>query len=263
MNNLTVEYIENKKKQDIISNISFSVKKNQCLGIVGESGSGKSMTCKAILGMLNSNFSVKGEVMYNHNNVLKADKNAIRKIRGKEIVMILQNPMTAFDPLLTIQSHMIETFVENLQVTKKDGLKIARESLAKMHINDYNEVLKKYPHQLSGGMLQRVMIGIALMLEPSIIIADEPTTAVDAINVMNVMDEFIRIKDHFDTSMIFISHDLGTIAKISDDILVMKDGVIADYGTKQYILKESTNEHTRYLVDTRKALINQFNNVFV
>ncbi|MCC5909382.1 MAG: ABC transporter ATP-binding protein [Clostridiaceae bacterium] len=258
VNNLKVQHKDHTTSRDIISDISFGLKKNRCLGIVGESGSGKSMTCKAILGLLNNSFDVKGDVIFNDIHLLKADKRKIRHIRGKEISMILQNPMTAFDPLYPIQEQMIETFIENLAVSKKEALNLSLKALEDMYMHCPKDVLKKYPHQLSGGMLQRIMIGIALALKPSIIIADEPTTAVDAINVVKVMEEFTRIKENHNTSMIFISHDLGAVARIADDVLVMKDGEIVEQGETQYLLRNSKNQHTRYLIDTRKALVDRF-----
>ncbi|AKL95259.1 ABC-type dipeptide/oligopeptide/nickel transport system, ATpase component [Clostridium aceticum] len=258
VNHLKVQYRDHKISKDIISDISFSLKKNHCLGIIGESGSGKSITCKAILGLLEKNFDVKGDVVFNDIHLLKQDKRKIRHIRGKEISMILQNPMTSFDPLFTIQEQMTETFIENLDITKKEALGLSLKALEEMHILYPKDVLKKHPHQLSGGMLQRVMIGIALALKPSMIIADEPTTAVDAINVVKVMEEFMRIREKHHTSMIFVSHDLGVVSKIADHLLVMKEGEIVEAGETQHVLNRPSNEYTKYLIDTRNALVEKF-----
>ncbi|AOT69544.1 ABC transporter ATP-binding protein [Geosporobacter ferrireducens] len=261
VNHLKVQYRDSSGIRSVISDISFTLKKNRCLGILGESGSGKSMTCKAILGLLNKDFEIQGEVIFKDVHLLKAGKRKIRNIRGKEISMILQNPMTAFNPLYPIQEQIMETFIENMNIGKKEALDISLKALEEMHIRSPREVLKKYPHQLSGGMLQRVMIGIALTLKPGIIIADEPTTAVDAINVVKVMEQFVKIKEEYNTSMIFISHDLGAVAKISDDILVMKDGKVIEKGETQYLLTHSKNQHTRYLINTRRALVDRFHQV--
>ncbi|ABR47345.1 ABC transporter related [Alkaliphilus metalliredigens QYMF] len=261
VNHLKVSHRDHKVFKNIIWDISFTLKKNRCLGIVGESGSGKSITCKAILDLLDKSFDVKGEVILNDIHLLKADKRKIRQIRGKEISMILQNPMTAFDPLYPIQEQMMETFIENLDISKKEALVLSLKALEDMNILCPKDVLKKYPYQLSGGMLQRIMIGITLTLKPSIIIADEPTTAVDAINVGKVMEEFERIKETYDTSMIFISHDLGAVARISDDILVMKEGEVVEEGETQCVLRTPKSEHTKYLINTRKALTDKFHRV--
>ena len=261
VNHLIVDHVDHKGSKNIVSDISFSLKENHCLGIVGESGSGKSMTCKAILGLLDRNFHIKGDVVFNGIHLLKADKRKIRQIRGKEISMILQNPIACFNPLYTIQEQMRETFIENLNVSKKEALGLSLKTLEDMYILHPKDVLKKYPHQLSGGMLQRIMIGIALMLKPSVIIADEPTTAVDAINVERVMREFEKIKEKYNISMIFISHDLGAVARISDDIIVIKDGKMIEQGETKFVLKYPRSEHTSYLINTRKALIDKFNRV--
>ncbi|AOY77031.1 ABC transporter ATP-binding protein [Clostridium formicaceticum] len=258
---LTVDCGNHKMLKNIISDISFHLKRNHCFGIVGESGSGKSITCKAILGLLDKSFDVKGDVIFNDIHLLKEDKRKIRHIRGKEISMILQNPMTSFDPLFPVQEQMVETFIENLNISKKEALELSLKGLEDMHILHPKDVLKKYPHQLSGGMLQRVMIGIALALKPSIIIADEPTTAVDAINVVKVMEQFIRIKENHHVSMIFISHDLGAVSKIADDLLVMKDGKIVEAGETQQVLNRPQSEYTQYLINIRNALVDRFYHV--
>lgn len=244
--------------QKILAELSFGLKKNQCLGIVGESGSGKSMTAKAILGLLDKNFSVKGDVIFNNVHLLKANKRKIRKIRASEISMILQNPMTAFDPLFSIGAQMIETFTKNLKTSKKEAKKISIKALNEMQITDTKNVLKKYPHQLSGGMLQRVMIGISLSLNPEIIIADEPTTAVDAINVGEIMRAFKNIKENFNCSLIFISHDLGVVSQIADNVLIMKEGRIVEKGETEKILNNPENRHTKYLVERRNELLDKF-----
>lgn len=243
----------------IIRDISFSLKKNHCLGIVGESGSGKSITCRAILGLLGKNFNVEGDAFFEGINLLKADKRRIRHVRGKEVSMILQNPMTSFDPLYSIENQMIETLVENLGISISEAKPLCLKAVEEMNIINPKAVLKKYPHELSGGMLQRVMIGIALTLKPQIIIADEPTTAVDSANQIKVLKEFANIKEKYHTSMIFISHDLGAIFKVADDIIVMKDGRIVEQGTAKEILNSPKNHHTKYLIDTRKSLVDRFN----
>ena len=166
----------------IVHGSSFIVRKNTCLSIVGESGSGKSMTTKAILGLTNPWLKISGTAKYKGKNLIGLKQSELRKIRGKNICMIPQDAMTSFDPLYTIGYQMIETFVENLGISKEESKKLAIESLDKMLINNPEEVIKKYPHQLSGGMLQRCMIAIAIAMKPDIIIADEPTTALDSIN---------------------------------------------------------------------------------
>ena len=172
--------------------------------------------------------------------------------------MIPQDAMTSFDPLYTIGYQMIETFVENLGISKEESKKLAIESLDKMLINNPEEVIKKYPHQLSGGMLQRCMIAIAIAMKPDIIIADEPTTALDSINQREVVEEFKRLRDVTGTSLIFISHDLGVVQSLADDILVMKNGECVEYGTAKKIFENPQHEYTKYLIDTRVSLTESF-----
>ncbi|MCR6109556.1 ABC transporter ATP-binding protein [Bacillus sp. A301a_S52] len=245
-------------RSPIIENISFTVKENACLGIVGESGSGKSMTCKAILGLLDNIFHVKGGIQFNGGNLVTMNKHEIRKIRGKDISLILQNPMTAFNPLYTIGSHIFETLREHLAITKQEATIMAIRTLEKMMLSNPHELLKKYPHQLSGGMLQRVMIGIAIALEPKIIIADEPTTALDSVTQCDILNELRNVRKKCETSLIIISHDLGVISKLADDVLVLKDGQMVEYNELQKVFTEPQHSHTRYLVNTKRAMMETY-----
>ena len=242
----------------IVHGSSFIVRKNTCLSIVGESGSGKSMTTKAILGLTNPWLKISGTAKYKGKNLIGLKQSELRKIRGKNICMIPQDAMTSFDPLYTIGYQMIETFVENLGISKEESKKLAIESLDKMLINNPEEVIKKYPHQLSGGMLQRCMIAISIAMKPDIIIADEPTTALDSINQREVVEEFKRLRDVTGTSLIFISHDLGVVQSLADDILVMKNGECVEYGTAKKIFENPQHEYTKYLIDTRVSLTESF-----
>ena len=242
----------------IVHGSSFVVSKNKCLSIIGESGSGKSMTTKAILGLTNPWLKISGSAKYKGKNLIGLKQSELRKIRGKNICMIPQDAMTSFDPLYTIGYQMIETFVENLGISKEESKKLAIESLDKMLINNPEEVIKKYPHQLSGGMLQRCMIAIAIAMKPDIIIADEPTTALDSINQREVVEEFKRLRDVTGTSLIFISHDLGVVQSLADDILVMKNGECIEYGTAKKIFENPQHEYTKYLIDTRVSLTESF-----
>ena len=249
---------DSRSNEVIVHGSSFIVRKNTCLSIVGESGSGKSMTTKAILGLTNPWLKISGTAKYKGKNLIGLKQSELRKIRGKNICMIPQDAMTSFDPLYTIGYQMIETFVENLGISKEESKKLAIESLDKMLINNPEEVIKKYPHQLSGGMLQRCMIAIAIAMKPDIIIADEPTTALDSINQREVVEEFKRLRDVTGTSLIFISHDLGVVQSLADDILVMKNGECVEYGTAKKIFENPQHEYTKYLIDTRVSLTESF-----
>lgn len=254
--NLSVENV--KTNEEIVSNVSFEVKPNTCLGIVGESGSGKSITVKAILGLTNPWLKVSGSVEFDNIDLLKAKGDTIRKIRGNHICMILQDVMSAFDPLYTIGYQMIETLCENTNVSKKEAERLSVDALEKMCINEPKQVIKKYPHQLSGGMLQRCMIALAMSMKPDIIIADEPTTALDSINQREVIEEFKRLRKITGTAMIFISHDLGVIQYLAQDILVMKNGKCVEYGNANKVFRNPKHEYTKYLIDTRLELTESF-----
>lgn len=258
-----LKVIDKKNKVEIVKGVSFKIEKNMCLGIVGESGSGKSMTTKAILGLISQNLKVEGEVIFDNIDLLNIKKDKLRKIRGQRICMILQDAMSAFDPLYTIEYQMIETLLENKNLSKKEASKISLEFLEKMNINNPHEVIKKYPHQLSGGMLQRCMIALALSMEPDIIIADEPTTALDSINQREVVEAFKKLRETTKTSLIFISHDLGIIKYLAQDILVMNKGQQVEYASAQKVFNNPKSEYTRYLINSRLELSQTFNNSII
>ena len=257
--NVTLTYRKTSKK--LVENVNFEVHPGECLGILGESGSGKSMTVKSILGLLDKNFHVSGSAVFNGHDLLKESKEELRRLRGSRITMVLQNPMTCFDPLYRIGNQMSETFAThttwNAQEIRSHCLKI----LNQMQILNGEEVLQKYPHQLSGGMLQRIMIGIAMALQPELLIADEPTTAIDAITQYEILEEFIRIKKSKNTAMLFITHDLGAISKVADRILVMNSGHIVDSGDFEHIRNHAQDPYTRLLIEKRSAVMHHYREV--
>lgn len=227
---LCVDLVTSRQKKRIVDHVEFEVYPGECLGILGESGSGKSMSLKAVLGLLDKNFQVSGQVVFDDKNLIGAPGEELRKLRGNQIGMVLQNPMTCFDPLYRIGSQMAETFAMHTDWNGEKIRSVSLEVLDQMRIHDGAEVLEKYPHQLSGGMLQRIMIGIAMALSPELLIADEPTTAIDAITQYEILEEFERIKREKKMAMIFITHDLGAISKVADRIMVMNSGRIVDQG---------------------------------
>ena len=257
---LNVTYKARKKDNHIVKDVSFSLNRGECLCILGESGSGKSMTMKAIMGLLDHNFLVTGNAYFNQENLFLKSKESLRQIRGKEMSMILQNPMICFDSLYRIDYQMSETFQEHTNWSKSEIYENSMVALKKMKINDPEEVLKKFPHQLSGGMLQRIMIAIALTLDTKILIADEPTTAIDAITQFEIMKEFQHIKEN-GTTMIFITHDLAVASMISDKIIVMKKGEIVDFGSFADVVKTPNDSYTKLLIKQRKTVMEQYKKV--
>ena len=256
--NLNVTLHHRRASKKLVENVSFEVRPGECLGILGESGSGKSMTVKSVLGLLDKNFQVSGSAIFDGQDLLKESKEELRRLRGSRITMVLQNPMTCFDPLYRIGNQMAETFATH---TSWNAQEIRTHSLEQMRIRNGEEVLEKYPHQLSGGMLQRIMIGIAMALQPELLIADEPTTAIDAITQYEILEEFIRIKKQKNTAMLFITHDLGAISRVADRILVMNSGHVVDSGSFDHILKHADDPYTRMLVEKRSAVMQRYRQI--
>ena len=258
---LCVDLVTRRQKKRIVDHVKFEVYPGECLGILGESGSGKSMSLKAVLGLLDKNFQVSGQAVFDDKNLIGAPGEELRKLRGNQIGMVLQNPMTCFDPLYRIGSQMAETFAMHTDWNGEKIRSVSLEVLDQMRIQDGAEVLEKYPHQLSGGMLQRIMIGIAMALSPELLIADEPTTAIDAITQYEILEEFERIKREKKTAMIFITHDLGAISKVADRIMVMNSGRIVDQGDFHHILHHAKDPYTRLLVEKRMAVMDRYRDI--
>ena len=259
--NLNVTLQHRRVSKKLVEDVSFEVRPGECLGILGESGSGKSMTVKSVLGLLDKNFQVSGSAIFDGQDLLKETKEELRRLRGSRITMVLQNPMTCFDPLYRIGNQMAETFATHTSWNAQEIRSRCLEILDQMRIRNGEEVLEKYPHQLSGGMLQRIMIGIAMALQPELLIADEPTTAIDAITQYEILEEFIRIKKQKNTAMLFITHDLGAISKVADRILVMNSGHVVDSGSFDHILKHADDPYTRMLVEKRSAIMHRYRQI--
>ena len=259
--NLNVTLQHRRVSKKLVEDVSFEVRPGECLGILGESGSGKSMTVKSVLGLLDKNFQISGSAIFDGQDLLKETKEELRRLRGSRITMVLQNPMTCFDPLYRIGNQMAETFATHTSWNAQEIRSRCLEIPDQMRIRNSEEVLEKYPHQLSGGMLQRIMIGIAMALQPELLIADEPTTAIDAITQYEILEEFIRIKKQKNTAMLFITHDLGAISKVADRILVMNSGHVVDSGSFDHILKHADDPYTRMLVEKRSAVMHRYRQI--
>lgn len=259
--NLNVTLTYRKASKKLVEDVSFEVHPGECLGILGESGSGKSMTVKSILGLLDKNFQVSGSAVFDGHDLLKESKEELRRLRGSRITMVLQNPMTCFDPLYRIGNQMAETFAAHTAWNAQEIRTCCLKILDQMQILNGEEVLEKYPHQLSGGMLQRIMIGIAMALQPELLIADEPTTAIDAVTQYEILEEFVRIKKNKNTAMLFITHDLGAFSKVADRILVMNSGQIVDSGDFEHIRNHANDPYTRLLIEKRSAVMCHYRDI--
>lgn len=257
--NLTVAAREKGGDQILVQDSSFSIQRGQCLGILGESGSGKSITCKAFLGLLDPrHYRITGQAFFDGIDLRNQSSEQLRRLRGKRLTMVLQNPMTCFDPLYRIGDQMAETFGEHTDLSAKEIKALSLEILERMRILNPEEALKKYPHQLSGGMLQRVMIGVAMALKPDLLVADEPTTALDTISQYDIMQEFLKIKRENSTTMIFVSHDLGVLSEIADHLIVMYRSRIVDSGSVEQVLCHPVDGYTRSLVEERRKVMKLF-----
>ena len=251
---LCVDLVTRRQKKRIVDHVEFEVYPGECLGILGESGSGKSMSLKAVLGLLDKNFQVSGQAVFDDKNLIGAPGEELRKLRGNQIGMVLQNPMTCFDPLYRIGSQMAETFAMHTDWNGEKIRSVSLEVLDQMRIHDGAEVLEKYPHQLSGGMLQRIMIGIAMALSPELLIADEPTSALDVSVQLRMLQLIKELKQEMGLTILFISHDMGVIYDICDEVAVMKDGKIEETGEKEAFFENPKTEYGKLLLDSVPTL---------
>ncbi|KQY80727.1 nickel import ATP-binding protein NikD [Paenibacillus sp. Root52] len=242
----------------IIHDSSFEVKQGSCLAIVGESGSGKSVTCRALIRLNKPWIRQSGTLLFQGEDLNALTEQEMRRKRGKQLCMILQNGMSAFDPSCVIGVHIRETLQQHFDWNAREIERRICNAMESVMLKNPPEILNQYPYQLSGGMLQRIMIALALVLEPALIIADEPTTALDTISQYEVVEQLIQLRERIGCSMIFISHDLGVVKKIADDVIVMKDGMIVERGSMQSVLTEPAHAYTQYLVSTRLELSNHF-----
>lgn len=242
----------------LVKDSSFQLKKGTCLAIAGESGSGKSLTCRALMRLNQPGLKETGTILFKGEDISLFTKKEMRKKRGREIYMIMQNGMTAFDPSSVIGVHLKQAAAEHFDWSAEETERKLHWALESVLLKNPGEVMNHYPHQLSGGMMQRVMIALALVLEPDLIIADEPTTALDAITQYEVMNELSRLRERIGCSMIFVSHDLAMVRKIADELLVMKEGEIVECGTVESVFRKPKNDYTSYLISTRQALSDHF-----
>ena len=223
----------------------------ETLGIVGGSGCGKSVTALSIMRLLQmppARIS-KGEILFKGENLLSKSDEEMRRIRGRDISMIFQEPMTSLNPVFTIGQQISEIFMQHQDLPKKEALSRSAEMLRMVRIPMPEKALKQYPHQLSGGMRQRVMIAMALACQPELVIADEPTTALDVTVEAQILDLIHELKDRINTAVIFISHDLGIVAEVADRVAVMYSGRIVEYGDVSTVFNEPKHPYTKGLLD--------------
>lgn len=235
-----------------VHDISFSLEAGKTLGIVGESGCGKSVTSLSIMRLIQKPGNIEsGEILYNGNNLLKASEEQMRKIRGNEIAMIFQEPMTSLNPVFTC-GNQIEEVIELHQpnLSRSQVKELAIEVLKKVGIPSPEKRYDEYPHQLSGGMRQRVMIAMAISCNPKLLIADEPTTALDVTIQAQILDLMRKLQKDFGAGMILITHDLGVVAEMCSDVAVMYAGKIVEYGKVEDIFYRPKHPYTKGLLNS-------------
>ncbi len=235
-----------------LSDIDFTVPKNSIIGIVGESGSGKSLTAMAIMGLLNAtNVTIEGKIVFNGTVIFPNQPEAARKHRGRHIAMIFQDPMTALNPAKRCGAQVDEMLIYQLGLSKEKAKAKTIELFEQVKLPDPNSIYRRYPHQLSGGQMQRVMIAMAISCAPKLLIADEPTTALDVTVQKDIIELLMEIQAKTGMSMIFISHDLALVSEIAHEILVMYQGRIVEKGDPKAIFLNPKDEYTKALIAAR------------
>lgn len=232
-----------------IDGVNLTLNKGETLGLVGESGAGKSVTGFSIINLIGKpGYISKGKIIFNGEEISSYSDEKMRKIRGNKISMIFQDPMMTLNPVFTIGFQMIETLKAHRKISKSDARDIALEKLKKVHIPSPEKRLAQYPHELSGGMRQRIIIAISLLTDPAIIIADEPTTALDVTIQAEIMDLLQELCESNKMALILITHDLGVVSQVTEKIAVMYAGKIIEYGPTDQVVKHPVHPYTEGLI---------------
>lgn len=249
INNLTISFPEGDTSFEAVKNVSFHIQEGEIVGVVGESGSGKSMSALALMGLLKKTAQIpNGEILFRGENLLTMDPEERRKLQGSEMTMVFQEPMTSLNPVLKIERQVGESLRLHTDLSKEEIHKKVIEALEEVGLNDAESICNKYPHELSGGMRQRVMLAQATVCSPSLIIADEPTTALDVVVQAQILRLLRKIHKDFNTSILFISHDLNVIKEICSRVIVMYKGEIVEEGETKEVLTNPKHEYTKHLV---------------
>jgi oligopeptide/dipeptide ABC transporter ATP-binding protein len=245
---LKVSFAGKKKTTNIVAGLSFKVEKGKTLCIVGESGCGKSMSSLSVMGLLPKTGEVEGEILLKGDNLTEKSMKQMSKIRGNQISMIFQEPMTSLNPVQTVGKQIAETIILHQNAGKKEARQKAIEMLQLVGIPSPEKRIDAYPHELSGGMRQRVMIAIALSCNPELLIADEPTTALDVTIQAQILDLMKNLQKDLDMGIIMITHDLAVVSEMADTVLVMYAGKAVEYGSRDSIFKNPLHPYTQGLM---------------
>lgn len=235
----------------VIRDVSFDLHQGEILGVVGESGSGKSTIIKAIMGLLGGGGLVtRGDIYYKGQNVVDMPQKEQRRLLGPEIGMVFQDCKSALCPIRTVGAQLYESLSEHETIKKEEAYARAGILMKKIGLDDYQRVLNSYPFELSGGMNQRVGICAAMMMKPSLLLADEPTSALDVTVQKQVVEEMKLMRRDYGTAMILVTHNIGVVGAMADQVLVLQNGNVMDYGTTDHVLHHSENAYTKNLMDS-------------
>lgn len=250
VNHLTTAFRSKEGWVNVIENINFSVKKGEVLGIVGESGCGKSVTSLSILRLLPERLSkiVSGSVMFDGVDLMKLNKRQLRKYRGDGIAMVFQDSLSGLNPVVRIGDQLVEAILAHQNISKEQARNIAVENLKKVGIPSPEKRIFDYPHQLSGGMRQRVLIAMALSNHLNLLIADEPTTALDVTIQAQILDLLLELRDEYKMAIMIITHDMGVVYERTDNVMVMYAGQVVEYGSKHDVFSDTLHPYTEGLL---------------
>ncbi|MFG6084572.1 ABC transporter ATP-binding protein [Candidatus Phytoplasma solani] len=232
-----------------VRGVSFEIQKGKTLGIVGESGSGKSQTAMSILQLFEKNQKIyQGKIIFEQKIISEFKEKEMQKIRGNKIAMIFQDPTTSLNPVFKIKNQIIEVLMLHRNINKNEAYQRSCEILEKVKIPNVKRIMESYPHQLSGGMCQRVMIAMALVCQPKLLIADEATTALDVIVQKEILNLIKDLQKEQNTAVLFITHDLGVVSQVADDVIVMYKGKVVESAPTQQILTNPQHSYTKNLL---------------
>ncbi|MDG5790122.1 ABC transporter ATP-binding protein [Evansella sp. AB-P1] len=246
----TYFYMDDNKVAKAVDDVAFTINKGETLAIVGESGSGKSITSLSIMRLIQSppGKIVEGSISLEGKDLLKLSEREMMKVRGNDIGMIFQEPMTSLNPVFTIGNQISESLMKHKKMKKKEAYNKAIDLLKLVGFARAEEIVNEYPHQLSGGMRQRAMIAIAMSCDPKLLIADEPTTALDVTIQAQILDLMVQMKEKFESSILLITHDLGVVAEVSDRVLVMYGGQVVEEATVHELFTNPKHPYTNGLL---------------
>ena len=249
VNDLNVQFTAQQGTVHAVNQLSFSVAKGQTLGIVGESGSGKSQSMLALMGLLAGNGRATGQALYNGKNLLTMPERELNQIRGNRVAMVFQDPMTSLNPYLSIERQMTEVLELHQGMGRASARAASVRMLDAVRIPEAARRINMFPHEFSGGMRQRVMIAMALLCQPEVLIADEPTTALDVTVQAQMLSLLRELQQEFATAIVLITHDLGVVAGLCDEVIVMYAGRVMEQGSAQHIFKAASHPYTQGLLN--------------